>query len=154
MPRVGTIAAIWIKRFRRGPMDPAESAQLVAGQGIVGNANQGGRRQVTIIDEDAWRDATRVVGVDVDPSRRRANVMLRGVDLERTNGMHLRLGECLIQIVGEVRPCERMEEAQAGLRDALRSHWRGGAFGEVIEGGWIRVGDEAEWVVEQQSLPL
>ena len=36
---------IWIKRVRRGPMDPAQKASVVAGKGIVGNANQGGRRQ-------------------------------------------------------------------------------------------------------------
>lgn len=151
---MGSIAAIWIKRFKRGPMDSVDRAELVAGRGIAGNANQGGRRQVTLIDEAAWRAATEVVGADVDPSRRRANVMLRGIDLERSNGLSLRLGECLVRIYNETRPCERMDEAHHGLRDALRPHWRGGAFGEIVEGGTIRVGDEAEWVVEQQSLPL
>jgi len=54
----GTIDSIWIKRFRRGPMDPAREARLVAGRGIVGNANQGGKRQVTIIAREAWDVAT------------------------------------------------------------------------------------------------
>ena len=152
MPRMGTIASIWIKRFKRGPMDSVASAQLVAGRGIVGNANQGGKRQITLIDEAAWRAATEAAGADVDPSKRRANVMLRGIDLERSNGLFLRLGECLVRIYNETRPCERMDEAHPGLRDALRPHWRGGVFGEIVEGGSIRVGDEAEWVVEQQSL--
>ena len=152
MPRMGTIAAIWVKRFRRGPMDSVASAQLVAGRGIVGNANQGGKRQITLIDEAAWRSATDAVGAEIDPSKRRANVMLRGIDLERSNGLFLRLGECLVRIYNETRPCERMDEAHSGLRDALRPHWRGGAFAEIVEGGTIRVGDEAEWVVEQQSL--
>lgn len=152
MPRMGTIVAIWIKRFSRGPMDPVASAQLVAGRGIVGNANQGGKRQVTLIDEAAWGAATDVVGAEVDPSKRRANVMLRGLDLERSNGLFLRLGECLVRVYNETRPCERMDEAHPGLRDALRPHWRGGAFAEIVHGGIIRVGEEAEWVVEQQSL--
>jgi MOSC domain-containing protein YiiM len=151
---VGTIAAIWIKRFRRGPMDSVHSAQLIAGRGIGGNANQGGRRQITLIDEAAWRAAMEVVGAEVDPSKRRANVMLRGIDLERSNGLFLRLGACVVRIYNETRPCERMDEAHPGLRDALRPHWRGGAFGEIVEGGIIRVGDEAEWVVEQQSFSL
>ena len=56
---MGEIAAIWIKRFHGGPMDRVKEAQLVAGRGIVGNANQGGRRQVAIIDEAAWSDALR-----------------------------------------------------------------------------------------------
>jgi len=39
-----------------------------------------------------------------------------------------------------------MEEAQAGLRDALGSAWRGGVFGEIVESGLIRVGDAAELI--------
>lgn len=141
------IAALWLKRFKRGPMDPVDSAQLVAGRGLAGNANQGGKRQITIIDEAAWREATSDVGVEVDPSKRRANVMLRGLNLEQSRGKLLRMGECLIRIYGETRPCEQMEEAQPGLRKALDPHWRAGAYGEIVEGGTIRIGDPA-WFVE------
>lgn len=143
---MGSIAQIWLKRAKRGPMDRVDSAELVAGRGLRGNANQGGKRQITIIDEDAWRAACAELGIDVEPSKRRANVMLRGVDLERTRGRMLRLGGCVIRIYGEVTPCERMDEAQPGLRAALKPHWRGGAFGEIVEGGTIRVGDTADWV--------
>lgn len=51
----GRLEAIWIKRAKRGPMDPAPRARLVAGRGIAGNANQGGRRQVTVIARETWR---------------------------------------------------------------------------------------------------
>lgn len=140
------IASLWLKRFKRGPMDPVDSARLVAGRGLAGNANQGGKRQVTIIDEAAWRAAAAETGAEVDPSKRRANVMLRGLDLEKSRGKLLRLGECLIRIYGETRPCEQMEAAQRGLRKALDPHWRAGAYGEIVEGGTIRVGDEARFV--------
>ena len=145
---MGEVVSIWIKRFKRGPMDPKNEAQLVAGRGIVGNANQGGKRQITIIDEARWREAQDEVGVDVPPTARRANVMLRGIDLENSHRKLLRLGECIVRIYGETRPCELMEEAQAGLRKALGSRWRGGAFGEIIAGGTIRAGDDAEWLEE------
>jgi MOSC domain-containing protein YiiM len=135
------IRTIWIKRFHRGPMDAVERAELVAGRGVRGSANQGGRRQVSIISEEAWEAAQEELGVAVDPSARRANVMVRGLDLENARGKLLRLGPCLIRVGGEVRPCERMDEAQEGLRNALRPHWRGGVFGEVVEGGTIAVGD-------------
>ena len=69
--------------------------------------------------------------------------MVRGVDLENARGKLLRIGPCLVRIYGEVTPCERMDEAQPGLRAALRPHWRGGAFGEIVEGGAIAVGDGA-----------
>lgn len=143
---MGEIVAIWLKRFKRGPMDPVAEAQAVPERGLKGNANQGGKRQVTFVDEARWREAQDEVGADLDPSERRANVMLRGIDLERTNGRLLRLGDCVFRIQGETRPCERMEETQPGLRDALSPRWRGGAFAEIVTGGTIRIGDAAEWV--------
>ena len=127
-------------------MDPVAEAEAVEGRGLENNANQGGKRQITIIDEARWREATGELGVDVDPRARRANVMLRGIDLERTNGRLLRIGDSLVRIYGETRPCHQMDEAQQGLRAALSPHWRGGAFGEIIEGGTIRIGDTADWV--------
>jgi MOSC domain-containing protein YiiM len=142
----GEIVNIWIKRAHRGVMDPVDDAQAISGRGLVGNADQGRRRQITIIDEEAWREAVAETGADVDPSRRRANVMLRGIPLADSRGKLLRLGRCLVRILGETRPCEQMEEAQAGLRKALKPNWRAGVFGEIVEGGVIRVGDAAEIV--------
>ena len=139
----GEVVAIWIKRFKRGPMDPVLFAEAVAGRGLAGNANQGGKRQITILDEGRWREAQQEVGVDVPPTARRANVMLRGVELEQSRGKHLRLGSVLVRIYNETRPCEQMEEAQPGLRAALGTRWRGGVYGEIVEGGVIRVGDRA-----------
>ncbi len=140
------IQAIWIKRAHRGPMDRVDRAELVAGRGVRGSADRGGRRQISILSEEAWEAAQEELGVAVDPSARRANVMVRGVDLENARGKLLRLGACLIRVGGEVRPCERMDEAEAGLRNALRPHWRGGAFGEIVEGGAIAVGDAVAFV--------
>ena len=141
----GRIEAIWIKRAKRGPMDSASKAQAIAGRGIVGNANQGGRRQVTLIDADVWQALMRILGGTLAPSARRANVMLRGVDLAGSRGKVLSLGACKLRIYGETQPCERMDEALPGLREAMYGDWRGGAFGEVIEGGVLAVGDPARW---------
>jgi MOSC domain-containing protein YiiM len=142
---MGEIVSIWIKRAHGGSMDPVEEATLVAGGGLLGSADQGGRRQITIIDEAAWRDALDELGVDVDPAARRANVMVRGVDLEKSRGRALHLGGCSISIRGENPPCSVMDEAKEGLRNALRSRWRAGVFGEIVQGGTIRVGDPAAW---------
>ena len=142
----GEVLCLWIKRAHRGVMDAVDEAHAVTGRGLAGNADQGGRRQITIIDEAAWRDASNEAGAAVEPSKRRANVMVRGIALAESRGKLLRLGDCLVRILGETRPCERMEEAQTGLRRALASSWRAGVFGEVVEGGPVRVGDRA-WLV-------
>ncbi len=144
---MGRLQAIFVKRMKRGPMDPAERAALVAGRGIVGNANQGGRRQVTILEEELWTAATAELGSTLDPAARRANLLVRGLPLANTRGRVLAIGACRFRILGETRPCERMDEALPGLRRALDPDWRGGAFAEVLSDGEIAVGDEVAWLV-------
>jgi len=139
------IESIWIKTGRRGPMLRVPEARLVEDVGIEGNADRGGARQVTIVDADAWERATSELGTPVDPSARRANVLLRGIDLAGSADRVLRLGSCRIRIRGETRPCGRMDEAADGLREKLEPEWRGGAYGVVLEGGSITVGDPAGW---------
>ncbi|HJT17853.1 MAG TPA: MOSC domain-containing protein [Thermoanaerobaculia bacterium] len=138
---MGEIVSIWIKRAHRGPMDRVDEAKLVAGRGIEGSADQGGWRQVTIISEESWRDATAESGEDVDPSHRRANVMVRGIDLEKSRGKQLRLGNCTVNIRGENPPCKRM----GAMQQPLKPRWRAGVFAEIVSGGTIRVGDSVSY---------
>ncbi len=141
----GRLAAIWLKRVRRGPMDPRQRATLVAGRGLVGNANQGGRRQVTLISAERWAEMMAELAADLDPTTRRANLMVQGVRLAESRGRVLRVGPCRLHIQGETRPCERMEEAWTGLQGVMARDWGGGAFAEVLDDGEIAVGDPVEW---------
>jgi MOSC domain-containing protein YiiM len=142
---MGRIEAIWIKPGRRESMKPVESATLVAQRGIDGNADQAGKRQVTIVDRSAWERATVDLGVEVEPSARRANVLVSGIALEESSGQVMRLGPCRVEIHGETKPCGRMDEAHPGLREALLPEWRAGAYGVVLTGGRLSVGDRVAW---------
>ena len=141
----GVLRGIWVKRVRRGVMDAAERATLVAGRGIVGNANQGGRRQVTILEAERWDACMRALGGALPTSARRANLVVERVDLARSRGRVLRVGGCRLRILGETKPCERMDEALPGLKDRMYADWGGGAFAEALDDGEIAVGDAVRW---------
>jgi MOSC domain-containing protein YiiM len=143
--QTGRLERIWIKRMTGGPMDAVDSADLRAGGGLVGNANQGGWRQVTIISKERWLELMNELAADRDPSARRANLMVSGIDLEQSRDRVLVVGGCRLRVRGETRPCQQMEEALPGLRAAMMPRWGGGAFTEVLTDGSIGVGDEVRW---------
>ena len=147
----GRVENLWIKRAHRGPMDSVPDAKLVAGQGMEGSVGRSRRRQITLISWEAWESATTALGRDPGPACRRANILVSGIDLAHTRGRVLLVGSCRIAIGGELTPCERMDEAAPGLREALRTAWRGGVFGEVLDGGTVSVGDSVTWELDSAS---
>ncbi len=144
----GRLEAIWLKRARGSVMDQVTTAELRAGLGLVGNADQGGKRQVTLIEREAWEAMMRETGAAASPSARRANLMVSGIGLRESRGRVLAVGPCRIRIHGETRPCRSMDEAVPGLRAAMAAEWRGGAFGEVLDDGTVAAGDEVRWTTE------
>jgi MOSC domain-containing protein YiiM len=126
-------------------MEAVRSAVLDAGRGLRGSANYESYRQVTIITAERWSELMSELHGALDPSARRANLLVSGIDLEDSCGRGLLIGQCLLRICGETRPCERMEEALPGLQATMRARWGGGAWAEVVRGGEIAVGDPVTW---------
>ena len=146
----GRLESIWIKRAHRGPMDLVARATLVAGHGLAGSADRSRRRQVTIIEREVWTRLMGELGAAVPPSARRANLLVSGVPLKESRDRVLLVGGHRLRVLGETRPCERMDEALPGLRAAMEPEWGGGVFGEVLDDGEIAVGCEVAWVPDER----
>jgi MOSC domain-containing protein YiiM len=144
-PGPGRVERLWVKRAHKGPMDEQTSIELVPGRGVAGSADRGGRRQVTLLEREVWDTLMQELGSDAGPETRRANVLVSGIDLRKTRGRVLRIGQTRLRVAGEVKPCERMEEAVTGLRARMFPEWRGGAFAEVLDGGTVSAGDTVAW---------
>ena len=122
-------------------MDAIHRVRTVAGKGLEGNANQGGKRQVTIVSSKHWGEVTAPLGATPDPRLRRCNLLVSDIDFAHAHGKILKVGSVRIRIYGETKPCYQMEEAAPGLQAAMSVPWGGGAFGEILDEGEIAVGD-------------
>ena len=147
----GRVEFLWIKRAQRGPMDEVPQATFIVRRGIEGNADIGGRRQITVIARERWHELTEALG-DVDPVLRRANVMVSGIELEASRGRLLQVGDARVRVNGETRPCRALDFALPGLQHALDPRWGGGVYAEVTVGAVVRVGDIVQWIEEPGQI--
>ncbi len=147
MPVTGTLKGIARRAFPGAEMEVIESAYLSRDLGVTGDArgivrNGKNKRQISLMELSDWQAATAEIGQDVAWQRRRANLLVDGLNLPQRTGAVLRVGpEARIEITVECDPCIRMEQVATGLMEALRPDWRGGALGRVLSEGDIRVGD-------------
>ena len=125
-----------------GPLEALERGTISVDAGLEGD--RGGLkpgRQVSILFREGWEDACRDAGAALPWQTRRANLYVEGLDRPREAGGRITVGEVVLEVTEETRPCALMEAAFAGLRDAMRPDWRGGVLCGVIKGGEIRQGD-------------
>ena len=93
---MGSVEAIFLRPAARLPVRSVDSADAVSARGLDGDHTSGGKRQVTVLSLEAWRDACAELGREVDPSVRRANILVAGVDLTNSIGRPLRVGGVVI----------------------------------------------------------
>ncbi len=141
----GVLAALWIKPARRAPMEPAQAGRLITQRGMEGDANLDRPRQITIIEEEKFELMSTELGAKIEPVWRRANLMVRGLSLEKSQDRVLRIGGARLRVAGETHGCSRMDEAFQGLRAAMTEHSASGIYADVLEDAEIRVGDEVRW---------
>ena len=113
------LTRIWLKPVKGEPLQEMERASVRSNHGLVGNAERGGRRQVTVLSAEDWEAANAQAGSELDPSARRANILVTGLgDLVESTGQVLKVGGARIQVTGETRPCSLMDACLLYTSDA------------------------------------
>lgn len=151
---MGQLLRIWVRPSARTSVRALERTDAVADLGLIGDHAAGGRRQVTLLSREAWDDALRELGGgELDPALRRANLLVEGLDLGATIGQRLQVGPVELEVLGETRPCQLMDDARLGLRDALAPARRGGVFARIVRGGPLQVGDPVQLLAPAGAGP-
>ena len=142
----GCLKAIAIRSGKRAPMTVQASATINLKAGVSGDyGRRAGKRQVTVLSEEAWRQACDELGAALPWTTRRANLLVAGIPLRPLAGSRLLIGDVILEVTGETDPCIRMDQQHAGLKQALAVQARGGVTCRVLAGGNITPGDEVMW---------
>lgn len=144
---MGLLKGIAYKTTSRAEMITKDSVFVSLENGVQGDLRgKAGKRQLTILSEEAFLEACLQLGTSLDWTIRRANLLVNGIELEQTTGKKLRIGDLLLEITGETEPCFRMDEQFEGLKDALMPNWRGGVTAKVLSEAHIQTGDKVNWI--------
>ena len=137
----GTVLALALRPQKGGAMVLTDSISITPEDGVIGDHGSSSRRQVTLLDDRAWEMACSDLGVTLDWTIRRSNILVSELDLQQLASHQIRIGNTLIEVIGEVVPCHVMDAAHHGLKEALETDWRGGVYGRILSSGQIKVGD-------------
>lgn len=136
----GKISALAIKPAHYAPMQEVGEF-FVTPEGIEGSAWASSVRRITLLFQEQWDEVQRDLGATIPWPTRRANVLVSGLRPQQLLKKRVLLGDVELDIHGETKPCERMDQAHDGLKNALKPDLRGGVYGSVVRPGRIRVGD-------------
>ncbi|GIK17705.1 MAG: molybdenum cofactor biosynthesis protein [Planctomycetota bacterium] len=144
--RIGRVVGIAVRTGPGAPMKELDEVLAATDGGLAGDNPSSPRRGVTLISQPQWRKANEELGSDLPWHTRRANVLVDAPSLGDLIGTTIALGNVLVRVEGETKPCAVMDAAQAGLLNALKPDGRGGVHGHILAGGLIRVGAEVRRV--------
>ena len=141
---MGRLLGIACAPKARAPLVEVAEAEIGVADGVRGDARgTKSGQQVSVLFKESWDAACRELGVQLPWVTRRANLLVEGIATPREGG-RLMIGDVMLEVTQETKPCQVMEAAHRGLRRALRPEWRGGVCCRVVAGGRVRVGDLVE----------
>ncbi len=139
--QTGRVLDIAYRPNKGDPMIQTAECEILADRGLKLENRKPGEREVTFLSAEAWANACRDLQAVIPWALRRANLLVEDIDLAKTIGQTLAIGDLRVRIHAEAAPCDLMNEQFPGLRAALEPDCRGGVCGQVLAGGTVRVGD-------------
>lgn len=128
-------------------IDEVESAECVAGSGIVGDRYfkllGGHKGQITFFDENVFLDIRKRFKIPKLPaSVFRRNILVSGIDLADWINRRFEIQGVTFEGSQECTPCEWMSRAVApGVKDFMKENFRGGLRAKILSDGVLRIGD-------------
>ncbi len=123
---MGRLVGIARRDTKRAPMETLEQAQVSDQTGVAQDSRgKPGDRTVTVISARTWREVCAELGQEIPWTTRRANQLVDEIDLPKSAGQIIEIGDVRLKVIVEVAPCSRMDEQVEGLTNALKPDWRG-----------------------------
>ncbi len=137
---VGIVRAICLSDKRGTEKHGVDSAVLVAGHGLQGDAHAGDwHRQVSLLSADKV-EAFNAQGAAVDPGAFGENLLVSGIDFRALPvGTRFAIGEALLELSQIGKECHTHCKIYQRMGDCIMP--REGVFARVMQGGAIQVGD-------------
>lgn len=149
LPQQGRVDWIGVRPAKYETLLSLEEVWAEQDLGLEGDryASRGGKRQVTLIQMEHLAAVASILGRDrLAPGLVRRNIAVSGINLLALKHQSFAIGAARLKYTGLCHPCSRMEDVFGpGGYNALRGH--GGITAQVLDSGWIRLGDGVSLVV-------
>ncbi len=150
---MGILKEICISEKRGTAKHPVESAELIVGHGIKGDAHAGNwHRQVSLLALEKIEDF-RDKGGNVNFGDFGENLVIEGFDLRGLPvGTVFKIGETEVKMTQIGKECHSHCAIYKMVGDCIMP--REGVFGEVIKGGIIKPGDSVNVILPPADRPF
>ena len=153
---MGYIKAICISSEKGTAKQPVESARFIEDHGIEGDAHAGKwHRQVSLLASEAvegFCGENSGNKAEIHPGAFGENILTKGIDLNNIPcGTLIRSGDVILKITQRGKECHSGCNIRKLTGDCIMP--REGVFAEVIRGGILTPGDEAELEYPREDRP-
>lgn len=143
---MGKIAAVCISEKKGTAKMDIRKCLLIKEFGAAGDAHAGSERQISLLPlESVVRFRQSTENIDIPYGTFGENLLIEGIEFEECHiGTKLRCGEALLEIIQIGKKCHENCEIRKKTGNCIMP--KEGIFANVLEGGYVRVGDSVDIV--------